>query len=643
MEIVSDVVELNPVGMRILLVDDDETLIDLLTRTLVQQNYAVDVATDGEEGWIYASRYSYDLMIIDWSLPKLDGIRLCQRLRAQGYDQPIILLTSRDGSQNKIRGLDAGADDYICKPFDLEELAARIRALLRRINCDFFPVLSWGNLQLDPCNCTVTYQGKPLSLGAKEYRLLELLLRHSPEVLSIQEIIDHLWSSTEYPAEATVRSHLRRLRQKLKLAGLPKDLITTVKRQGYYLKLFPQDNDTRDHSPINLLNHSANSEKRQHKISQHISALASIWEKHRPKREQQLAVLAQAIESLRVGNLAPSDRISAIVAAHSLAGNLGQFSLERASQLAKELEQLLKKDFSYNSAQLLQLSTRLEALSQELTTKQNLNRQLFKKFSEQSPFLLIVNDDHNFTEQFVAEAQIQEICTKIISTPELARGWLAKTQSSSKQLPDAVVINMSFREDRSEPNFRQEYLALIAEFNLLIPSIPVVVLADRDRFQDRLQVARHGGRFYLTQPVTPGQIISVCQKASQHFSRGKKIMAVDDDIELLQMLPTLLKPWGFKLTTLGDPRQFWEVLQSVNPDLLVLDIEMPYISGIELCKVLRTHTYWCQLPVLFLSVHTDVNIFNQVLASGANDFVNKPVVAQQLAHRILNRLVVSTN
>ncbi len=611
--------------MRILLVDDDETLIDLLTRTLRQQNYAVDVATDGKQGWIYGATYSYDLMILDWSLPKLDGISLCQRFRNNGYANPIILLTSRDGSQNKIRGLDAGADDYICKPFDLEELAARIRALLRRINCDFFPILSWESLQLDPRNCTITYQGQPLSLGAKEYRLLELLLRHSPEVFSIEEIIERLWSSTEYPAEATVRSHLRRLRQKLKLAGLPEDLIITVKKQGYYLKPFSQENN------------------KEHKKSQHIAALTSIWEKSRPKREQQLIVLEKTIESLQVGNLDTSDRISAIVVAHSLAGNLGQFGLERASQLAKEIEQLLQNDLSHNSRKLLELSSKLQALSQELTINQNITHQLPKKLAADAPFLLIVNDDENFIEQLRSEAQIQEIATKIISTPKLVRAWLAEKQARYEQLPDVVVLNISFMEDAPESDSQPEYLALIAEFNLLVPSIPVVVIADRNHFQDRLQVTRHGGKFYLPQPVSPSQIISVCQQALKYSSAGKKIMIVDDDIELLQVLPSLLKPWGFKLTTLDDPRQFWDVLQAVDPDLLVLDIEMPHLSGIELCKVLRTHAYWCQLPVLFLSVHSDPNISNQVFASGANDFINKPVEAQQLAHRILNRLVVVTD
>ena len=624
--------------MKILLVDDDPVLVELLTQTLAQQNYAIDVATDGEQGWIYGSTYTYDLMILDWSLPKLDGIQLCQRFRAHDDDTPIILLTSRSGSQNKIVGLDAGADDYICKPFDVEELAARIRALLRRLHCDFLPVLRWGDLVLNPCTSEITYQSQSLSLTAKEYRLLELFLRHSQEVFSVEDIIDRLWSSNEYPAIATVRSHLRHLRQKLKQAGFGDNLITTVRGQGYCLKSCPQDLDAEANSPIKDTNQEVSLANQLDKRSQHLTALTSIWEKYQSKREQQLITLEHTINSLKIGNLEISDRFSAIIVAHSLAGNLGQFGLDQACQLAKEIEQLLQNYLNHNPLQLLLLSNKLEALRQELGIKEHIVAQISQKSAENSSLWLIVSDDHNFTEQLIPEVKNQGIRTQVIPTPELVRDWLAEKQSKGEQLPDAVLLKISFTENVLASSSIQEYLALIAEFKLLTPSIPVIVVADRDRFQDRLLVARHGGKIYLTQPITSNQIIAVCQKAAQYSSLGKKIMIVDDDIELLRVLPALLQPWRFKLTTLDDPRQFWDVLQAVVPDLLVLDIEMPYLSGIELCKVLRTHPYWCKLPVLFLSIHHDDAMSTEVFASGANDFVNKPVFPQKLAHRILNCL-----
>ncbi len=627
--------------MKILLVEDDQILIELLTKTLSQQSYAIDVATDGEQGWIYGSTYTYDLMILDWYLPKLDGLELCQRFRAHDYDTPIILLTSRGGSQNKIKGLDAGADDYICKPFDVEELAARIRALLRRLNCDFLPMLSWGDLQLNPCSTEIIYQGQSLFLTAKEYRLLELFLRHSQEILGVEDIIDHLWSSTEYPAIATVRSHLRRLRHKLKQAGFPDDLITTVRGRGYCLKPFPQDRDHETSAPVEPINQGSDLDTQLNHRSQHLTALTSIWSKYQSKREQQLATLGAAIDSLRVGNLDVGDRLSAIVVAHSLAGNLGQFGLDRASELAQEIEQLLQKNVSHTSAELLLLSDKLKALKHELARKQSIFGQISKKIVENSLLLLIISKDSNFAQELICEATDRGIRTKVMPTPEQVINWLETKQTQNEQLPDAVLLKVTFADDVTQSPSTQEYLTLIAEFKLLTPSIPVIVIADRDRFQDRLLVARHGGKFYLTQPINSKQIIAVCQKAAQYSSFGKKIMIVDDDIELLRVLPTLLKPWGFKLTTLDDPRQFWDVLQAVVPDLLVLDIEMPHLSGIELCKVLRTHPYWHKLPVLFLSIHHDDALSTEVFASGGNDFVNKPVLAQQLAHRILNRLHVN--
>lgn len=626
--------------MKILLIEDDQVLVELLTKALAQQSYAIDVATDGEQGWIYASTYTYDLIILDWSLPKLDGIQLCQRFRAHDHDTPIILLTSRSGSQNKIVGLDAGADDYICKPFDVEELEARIRALLRRIHCDFLPMLRWGDLALNPCTSEITYQRRSLSLTAKEYRLLELFMRHGQEVFSVEDIIERLWSSSEYPAEATVRSHLRRLRDKLKAVKFPDDLITTVRGQGYCLKALPVNSDFGEEVreiPSNCSsNSSSNSIEQPDKSAQHLTALTAIWKKYQGQRKQQLASLEQTIKALSLGKLEISDRLSAILTAHSLAGNLGQFGLGQAAQLAKEIEQQLQDDLTQSSPQLSLLAAKLAALTKELSNKTQIAAQIAQKLADDSPLLLIVSHDQQFSEQLVPPATQQGIHTQVISKPKEVQDWLEVRQRDQQKLPHVVLIFLG-EEDLASAT-RGEYLALIAEFKLLTPSIPVIVVADRDRFQDRLLVARHGGKFFLTQPVNSQQIIALCQTAAQYSSLGKKIMIVDDDIELLQTLPTLLEPWGFKLTTLDDPRQFWDVLQAVAPDLLVLDIEMPYLSGIELCKVLRTHAYWCKLPVLFLSVHQDNSIYEEVFASGANDFVNKPVFAPQFAHRILNCL-----
>lgn len=222
--------------MRILLVEDDPFMGKALTLTLTRQNYIVEVATDGEMGWDLLQAYTYDLVILDVMLPKLDGVSLCQRLRSRGNSTPVLLLTACSSGSDKVVGLDAGADDYVVKPFDVEELLARVRVLLRRSVAPIVMQLQWEYLCLDPARCTVTYRDQPLHLTPKEYKLLEIFLRHPSRVFSREEILNYLWTSDELPGSATVTTHITGLRQKLKAVGCPTDVIETVYGLGYRLK-----------------------------------------------------------------------------------------------------------------------------------------------------------------------------------------------------------------------------------------------------------------------------------------------------------------------------------------------------------------------------------------------------------------------
>lgn len=221
--------------MKILLVEDDERIAHALAAALTSQHYAVDLATDGQQGWELLETYDYSLILLDVMLPKLNGMQLCQRLRRQGMQVPVLMLTARDTSDDKVMGLDAGADDYVVKPFDLKELLARIRALLRRGSAALPSVLAWGLLQLDPATFEVTYGDRPLHLTRKEYQLLELFLRQPHRTLSRSAILEQLWTSEDPPGEETVKVHIRSLRQKLAGVGAS-DLIETVYGLGYRLK-----------------------------------------------------------------------------------------------------------------------------------------------------------------------------------------------------------------------------------------------------------------------------------------------------------------------------------------------------------------------------------------------------------------------
>ncbi|HAC62926.1 MAG TPA: DNA-binding response regulator [Cyanothece sp. UBA12306] len=225
--------------MKILLVEDDENIALPVVEDLSDRHYVVEIAHDGQEAFELLDVFEYDLILLDVMLPKIDGISLCQRLRSQGCQTPILMLTARDTVSDRVKGLDAGADDYLVKPFALQELSARIRALMRRGESSLPPVLSWGDLSLDPNTCEVFYQEKLVNLSPKEFRLLEFFLRHPHQVFSRMQILDHLWPLEQLPEETTVKAHISSLRQKIKAVGGVSDLIETVYGLGYRLKEQP--------------------------------------------------------------------------------------------------------------------------------------------------------------------------------------------------------------------------------------------------------------------------------------------------------------------------------------------------------------------------------------------------------------------
>lgn len=221
--------------MRILLVDDDEALMESLAQRLIQQRYAVDIAIDGGSAHAYLDLFNYDLIVLDLMLPDGDGIAFCRQFRQSGYVNPLMILTAKASTSEKVNALDAGADDYVIKPFDFDELCARIRALLRREHEGLPTVLEWGALQFDPGLCELTYAQQLVRLTPKELSLIELFLRHPHQVHSLSGIMDDLWSLEAPPGEDAIRTHIKSLRRKLREAGAPKDLIKTVYGLGYRL------------------------------------------------------------------------------------------------------------------------------------------------------------------------------------------------------------------------------------------------------------------------------------------------------------------------------------------------------------------------------------------------------------------------
>ncbi|MCC5645272.1 response regulator [Nostoc sp. CHAB 5824] len=635
--------------MKILLVDDDDLLIKVLTRNLATHHYVVDVVKDGEMGWTYSSTFEYDLIVLDIMLPKLDGISLCKRLRTQGYTVPILLLTAQDNITSKVQGLDAGADDYVVKPFDPIELIARIRALLRRGSNNPFPLLTWGDLLLNPSTCEVTYNSRPLSLTTMEYDLLELLLRNCQHVFSSEQLLDRLWSSEDFPSGATVRSHIRRVRQKLVAAGAPHDFIATMHGRGYYLKA-PSTEESTTQSAIPAVNNAADDSQIAVSLSdspkysppddsqqQYLAFLNETWKTTKAKSLDQMTILLQAVRDLQTNQLKSQQQEQAQQVAHKLAGTLGIFGLSKTMHIARQLDYWLGGREPLQPKHAPLMKTLVMALQQDIEQTTLIQSQVP---NGQSPLLLIVSSDIEFNQSLEAVAASRGIRIQIAPMLEnMAKALLTRDSvfDSLVQNPDIILLHFASISSESHThqvsNFRE--LQILAQ---RYPGLPIVVISDRSELCDRLEAMRRGGKLFLTAPIPPEEVIDTVVNLLRGTEITKKVMILDDDQDWLHTLPTLLKPWGFKVTTLADPQQFWTVLEAVTPDALVLDVNMPQINGFELCQILRSDPHWQRLPVLFLSVLTDSASQNQAFTVGADDYLCKPVKGVELANRILRRL-----
>jgi two-component system, OmpR family, manganese sensing response regulator len=221
--------------MRILLVDDEPELTNPLSRLLQGEGYQIDVAADGDAGVSLAVAHTYDLYILDWVLPGKNGIEICRTLRSIGNTKPVLFLTAQDTLDDRVRGLDAGADDYLVKPFELRELLARIRALLRRGQGSELidNKLTAADISLDPDSQLVYRSGKTIELSEKEAQLLAYLMTNTGHLVTHQQIHDQLWGdSGESPSSNVLAALMRLLRRKLSIEGMP-ELIYTVYGKGY--------------------------------------------------------------------------------------------------------------------------------------------------------------------------------------------------------------------------------------------------------------------------------------------------------------------------------------------------------------------------------------------------------------------------
>jgi len=596
--------------MKLLIIDDDRETTSALSTMLAAQQLTVDVAPDAQTALALLQTVPYDLIVLDVILPDADGISLCHTIRQQQQTIPILLLTAKDAVGDRVAGLEAGADDYLTKPYDSAELLARIRALLRRGQTPITETLTWGALQVDPQACKVTYQGNPIKLTPKEYRLLELFLRYPQRIFDRKALLDHVWAIDECPGEEAVTTQIRGLRRKLEAAGLPTDPIETLYGLGYRLRAWQPNTPSQE---LDIGQQEA------------IAAIGQMWQEFQGRLQEQLSLLEKASSNLANQTLTPTQQQQAQFTAHQLIGSLSAYGQPEAAILARHIEQGFAAP---QSAIAPQLTTLLQQL-RRATTQSPFTSVPASSTASQPPLthrILAIAPDLTLLQP------LQTAAPNWGCHLDIATDLTSARQQLSPQTPDAIILDLDF------PDTQKTGLTFLTQIKRL-GSTPVLILTQQDRLSDRITVARLGADAYLQKPASPSDIWRVIHRLLHRFDPiTAKLLIVDDDPHLLARLQTQLQPWGFQVTGLSNPSQFWSVLQTTRPDLLLLDVSMPEYSGIDLCRVVRCDAHWYALPILFLSAHADADTLHEALAVGADDYVLKPIAEADLIQRILQRL-----
>jgi diguanylate cyclase (GGDEF)-like protein len=357
--------------------------------------------------------------------------------------------------------------------------------------------------------------------------------------------------------------------------------------------------------------------------------IAAVWERNRATIIEQVEVLEDAVASLLEGNLEEDLRRTAQSEAHKLAGSVGTFGFAEGSRIAREMELTFQDASLLDEAHTLRLSELVVQLRDELEHAPLVDAsEEVPSRAEDSPLLLICSADDQLNNRLGAEAATRGM--RIVSVSSVAAaGRAARVES-----PDVALLDLTLDKSRSEKE-----LALIERLSGGKSPTAVLVFTSSDTFTDRVEVARRGGKGFLDRSLPARAAIDAIERHVAVTKSGElSVLAVDDDPGTLEMLAALLEPKGLAVTCLKDPTKFWNVLEESSPDLLLLDLEMPNISGLELCRVVRNDPRWAGLPILLLTAHQEAEIVNEVFAAGADDYLTKPVVGPEVITRINNRL-----
>ncbi|GMU52066.1 MAG: hypothetical protein AMXMBFR33_12120 [Candidatus Xenobia bacterium] len=351
--------------------------------------------------------------------------------------------------------------------------------------------------------------------------------------------------------------------------------------------------------------------------------LNKVWSKFEETNKERMAHLRQAAESASRGQLSPLARRQAEREAHQLAGSMGTFGLPTASLLARELETGFAGSLPVSVEQGLRMSGLVLRLESE--------------FLQHDPAVVPASSGPGDRVVLVVSDE-GPLLTDLVSLKGQLRINITPLPSDVRQVMSTVSIGGVIVDLPDDEQLIEERMALLQELSARSPHLVLVAIIPEDTLQWRVRASEGHERIVLARPVTAVQVMEALESRLSTIQAESRILAVDDDPMVLACLESLLQPLKYQLTTLSDPLDFWEKLEVVAPDLLILDIDMPHVSGVELCRAVRSDPRWADLPIMFLSSYNDSSVVHRIFQAGADDFVFKPVVGPELLTRIGNRL-----
>ncbi|MDQ3677933.1 MAG: diguanylate cyclase [Actinomycetota bacterium] len=364
-------------------------------------------------------------------------------------------------------------------------------------------------------------------------------------------------------------------------------------------------------------------------MSQVPATVQAVFERTRGELARRVQTLEETVAAMLEGKLDESLRANAERDAHKLAGSLGMFGLPRGSELARELEQalgVLDGPAPSEAPRLAELVLALRSQLDDAPVGSQDNGLAGPPLSD-GRALLLVSPDPVLTKRLSVEALGRHLRPRSAASPAAARRLVVM------EPPDAAVLDLSFS------GADHDGLELLVDLVGAEPPVPVVVLTSSEALVDRVEVSRRGASGFIQRSRPASHVVdAVCETVERRDRAQAKLLAVDDDPAISQALAALLSPVGLEVATLNDPSRFWERLEAINPDLLVLDLDMPELDGIDLCRAVRADVRFGQLPVLFLTARVDAGSVERIFEAGADDYVSKPIFGPEIVTRIQNRL-----